>query len=313
MFQNRYWRSYPGWLQIVLFAMMAFSLFSFMQVVAFVLIPKITSTPVSALTHISASSSRADVNGFLVMQALMASGLFLIPSILFAYLTHPKPFGYLGLRKPGKAIHWLLVPVAMVALMPFVLWLGALFSKMDMGPVLKEMQEQNNRVMEALLKFDSSGDLVKALLVMAVLPAIAEELFFRGVIMRMIHWRMKRIVHVVVLSSLMFMLMHGNPQGMLSIFISGVVLALMYYWTGSLWLSMLAHLLNNGLQIALLYIGNTNAAVKSVIESNEMPISYVIVGLVVFAGSFYLLWKHRTPLPYDWSDDYAGEDGTELS
>lgn len=313
MFQNRYWRSYPGWLQILLFVMMVFALFSFMQVLAFVLVPKITSTPVRALHNIGENAPRADINGYMVLQALMASGLFLLPSLLFAYLAHPRPAAYLGLRKPGKAIHWLLVPVAMVALMPAILQLGVLFGKLDMGPALKEMQEQNDRMMKALLNFSSPADFVKALLVMAILPAIGEELFFRGVIMRMIHWRVRKMVHVIILSALVFAMMHGNPQGFASIFISGIMLALIYYWTGSLWLSMLAHAVHNGLQIVLIYAADGNATITNMIESNSVPLSYLVTGLAIFSVAFYLLWKHRTPLPYDWSDDYAGEDGTELS
>lgn len=74
---------------------------------------------------------------------------------------------------------------------------------------------------------------------------------------------------------------------------------------------MLGHMLNNGLQVALLYFGANNATIKAIGESNELPAFVPVIGVAVFAASFYLLWKSRTPLPPDWADDYTKEELSE--
>src|SRR5690606_15272529 len=120
---------------------------------------------------------------------------------------------------------------------------------------------------------------LKTFAVMALLPAISEELFFRGIIMRMVHQRVGKVIHAILLSAIIFALMHGNPMGFVSIIIAGAILAAVYYLTGSLWLSMLAHLLNNGLQIILIYLGTSNKAIQAFIDSDSIPLPYVAAGI----------------------------------
>lgn len=70
---------------------------------------------------------------------------------------------------------------------------------------------------------------------------------------------------------------------------------------------MLAHLLNNGLQIILIYVGGQNKTLKNIVDGNQLPWQIIVAGIVLFAVSFYMLWKKRTPLSENWSDDFAGE------
>jgi membrane protease YdiL (CAAX protease family) len=116
------------------------------------------------------------------------------------------------------------------------------------------------------------------------------------------------MVFPVVFTSLLFAAFHTmNPYGFAFIFSAGCVLALIYFLTGSLWCSMWGHFLYNGSQILAVFYGTRNSGVKQMIESNNIPLIYPLIGLILFVGCFYLLVKSQTPLPPDWSDDFKGE------
>ncbi len=129
--------------------------------------------------------------------------------------------------------------------------------------------------------------------------------------MRFIKKRSIGMAFPIGITALMFALVHFSVYGFVPIFISGVLLGLVYYLTGSLWCSILFHLLNNGLQIVAVYVGKTNPTVDKIIEGNTVPAYLLIGGLFLFIGSFYLLWKNRTPLPADWAIDFTKEELAE--
>ena len=142
----------------------------------------------------------------------------------------------------------------------------------------------------------------------AIVPALGEELFFRGVLMRFVRQRSRNMVMPVVLTAIIFSLSHTNIYGYLSIFLAGVLLAVIYNLTGSLWCSILAHCSFNGLQILITYMGTRNAAMKTFMEQTTVPYYLVIAGAILFGISFYLLLKNKTPLPANWSDNFTPEE-----
>lgn len=308
MFKNRYWREYPMWMQVLLFCLMIFTLVSFFTVVASVIVPKLTGYTAVEAIGITTSSSGLLIDAFLLMQTLYSIGIFLAPALLFSYFTHPSPAEYLGLRKPGKNIQWLLVTIVMLSALPILLGIQAIVSSFDLGESIRKAQERNEEVTKAILTMKTFTAFVKAFVVIAIIPAIAEELMFRGIAMRMIHSRSRKIGVAIAVSAFLFAMFHSSPTGLLSIFFAGVLLGTIYYLTGSIWLSMLAHLINNGLQVVVIYIGNSNPAIKTFVEGDNIPWQWPVMGLVVFSASFYLLWKYRTPLPDDWSDNFKGEE-----
>jgi len=310
---SKYWRSYPWWLQLILFVLMIFTMAFFFIAISILLVSKYTGIDSAMLTNITEKSPQRFIDGALMVQVLVSIGVFLLPAMVFSYLVTPRPRQYLGLRKPGKSIHWLLVIVLLVSAMPLFLELATLIKNIDFGPAAKAMDEQTNKTMNAFLKMNSPLDFVKVFLALAILPAIGEEMTFRGILMRFAAKRSKRMFFPVIISAAMFAAMHGNISGLPSIFLAGVLLAVIYYLTGSLWCSILGHLINNGLQIIIIYFSNSNAALKAGVENNSLPPAVTITCALIFGIALWLLIKHRTPLPKNWTDDYAEGEVPENS
>lgn len=305
---SRYWRSYPWWLQLLLFGLMVFIFVSLSQIAAYVIIPKATGVALTDLADVNEKSSMAVIRGVFIFQAIFSIGLFLLPALLFANLAHPRPMRYLGLKKPGKAIQPLLAAIAMVAATPVFLFIASLVRMIGLGHDADVMQQRADDLTKVFLDAAPQVGFGTVLLVMAILPAVAEEIFFRGIFLRFAKKRSSNMVVPIAISAMAFALAHATPYSFLAIFFAGVALAIIYNLTGSLWCSMLAHMCYNGFQVSLDFFGKDNTTVKGIMESNTVPIPMLIGGAIVSAIAFYLLWKFRTPLPTNWADDYTQEE-----
>lgn len=304
---NRYWREFPWWFQLLQFVIMIFIFLGFALVLTYLLIPRLTEIPLQEITNITEHSQRGQIDAVLMMQFLMSLFAFTVPPLLFAYAAHPSLLAYLGLRPPGKSGHWLLSALLILSALPIMLAMTAWLQQYDFGESVKKAQEQNDNLMKGLMKMNNIGDFLKAFVVLAILPAVGEELFFRGIVMRLGAKIIRVPVIYIILSAVLFAWAHSNIYGLPAIFMAGLILGSIYYLTGSIWCSILAHLINNGLQIVLMFMANDNATIKGMTESNDVPWQFLVIGIPIFLITSYLLWKSRTPLPANWSDDYAGE------
>lgn len=308
---NRYWRSYPWFFQLLQFIILIMVLAAFFLLAVAPFLLHVLHVSADQILGISEQSPRNVINAVLIVQFFTATGIFLLPALLFAYFTHPKPAKYLGLVKPGKAIHWILAPVVIVSATPLFLLLAEWISHIDFGTSVKQAQEANDKAFKALLTMHTPLQFVATFFVLAILPGISEELFFRGLLMRFAAKRSTTVVFPLVVSAVLFTMMHSNIYGMLSIFSAGLLLGGIYYLTGSLWCSMVAHACYNGSQVILTYFAGNSPELKAIEENNSVPMSWVTIGTVVCAISFYFLWQSRTPLAKNWSADYTSEELAE--
>jgi len=90
------------------------------------------------------------------------------------------------------------------------------------------------------------------LVVMAVLPALPEELVFRGCVLRLL--RSYGDLFAVVVSSVLFGLMHGNIRQIPFAIIVGLVLGWLYVITDNIWMSILVHFTNNAISVVCEYL-----------------------------------------------------------
>lgn len=120
----------------------------------------------------------------------------------------------------------------------------------------------------ALIGYDTSaatsimpstpGELAATLILVALLPAIAEEYVFRGCVARA--FARKGYVFAVFMSALLFAIMHGSPLQLVHQFLIGVVCAVLFFATRSLWPPIILHFLNNAIALVLGYVQSTGSA-----------------------------------------------------
>lgn len=299
----RYFRTYPWGMQLLLLLITVLMMMLFVSSLAYLLLPRLTGYDISQLVKINEHSDYRLISTAISIQGLGSLFTYVLGSILFACLAHPKPEKYLGLKRPQKIMLLPLSVLVMVSLTPLLIWIGNMIGKINFGASVKAQQQMSDDITRAFLVMPGFLFFVKCFVVIAVIPALGEELFFRGLLLRFAKKRTRTMVIPIIFTAVVFAYSHTNIYGYASIFIAGVVLAGIYYLTGSLWCSIAAHMSFNGLQVILAYISSNSARGKNVADET-MPAYVVIAGLALFVFSFYLLLKNRTPLPADWTNDF---------
>ncbi len=248
--------------RILFFLILAIvSIFGFF-IVGLMLAPLILGIQISDVTvMMTRFDDPAALDLLRYLQIIQTIGLFIVPSLLAAWFFGENPAEYLGAgRSPGIRIYILsLLVLALMA--PFVNWTIAVNEAMKLPPFLAGMEEwmkssesQAADLTEALLSGTTVGALLFNLVLIALLPALGEELVFRGVLQRLFREWTGNIHLAIFISAFLFTTLHLQFYGFLPRLFLGMVLGYLFYWTGSLWVPIFFHFLNNASAIAFSFL-----------------------------------------------------------
>jgi len=153
----------------------------------------------------------------------------------------------------------------------------------------EQLAEETTRM---LTQFDSVGELMLAILVIALLPAIGEELVFRGMIQTEFYRGTKNIHISIWISAILFSAIHMQFFGFIPRMLLGALFGYLYHWSGQLSIAIVAHFINNAFQVLVLYFAQGGYVDKDVVESNDvLPWPGVAAGTV--ATILLLHYFHR--------------------
>jgi uncharacterized protein len=217
--------------------------------------------------------------------------------LLFARLTFTGNYWYfLGFRNAEKSNMYVLAVVGILLALPFVFWLGDLNQKIPLPEQLIKMEEQSSQQMAAFLKIRSSLDIVINVFIIALLPAICEELFFRGVLQRIIIQMTRNPWVGIVITAILFSSLHMQFLGFLPRMFLGFVLGAFYWFSGSIWTSMIAHFVNNAVQVII-----ASYVPKYIDKNPATPVlAAVVSGIVIWA----ILWYFQKQSTITYSKVY---------
>ncbi len=153
----------------------------------------------------------------------------------------------------------------------------------------EKLAEETTRM---LTQFDSVGELLLAILVIALLPAIGEELVFRGMIQNEFYRGTKNIHLSIWVSAILFSAIHMQFFGFVPRLLLGALFGYLYHWSGQLSIAIVAHFVNNAFQVLMLYVAQGGYVDKEIVESNDvLPWPGVAAGTV--ATILLLHYFHR--------------------
>jgi len=245
------------------------------------------------------------IKGMKLAQAASAIIMFIIPALLFAWMSSEKKISYLKMNKGFNIQLGLIVLLLVFAAMPLINWTGELNGHLRLPGFLsgleewmKASEESLKRLTEEFLKMDTIGDLFINIIVIALLAAVGEELLFRGA-MQNVFLEWTKNVHVAVwVTAILFSAFHMQFYGFLPRMLLGVVLGYLYIWSGSLWLPILFHFLNNGLAVLFAYLISKGIISEEVetVGAGGTSILLVAASLAASVGLMYYMYKQRPPL-----------------
>lgn len=214
----------------------------------------------------------------------VTQGAFIGISVLFCHIRKADIVSVAKLKPSKNPYQYLLLfPIAFCTILVFYP-LALLFLQF-----LAVIGYPVNSVIS--LNFSSFGVYVLALLFMAVLPAIGEEIVCRGMLLGGLNTR--DITFGIFISALLFSLMHANPLQTVHQFGLGVVLAVLFVLSGSIVPCMIVHFLNNFITLTVTaYIPEVDRIVYDLGYWNFLTGTVsVVVGLVLLAILFYAYYK----------------------
>jgi membrane protease YdiL (CAAX protease family) len=158
----------------------------------------------------------------------------------------------------------------------------------------RTLENEYQQTMIALATMNNIGDLLLGLLVIAIAPAIFEEVLFRAGVQRVLVGLTKNAAVGIIISSIIFSAIHASYFGFLPRVALGVVLGLIYYLTSNLWLAILMHFLNNAVVVVQFYVYTAMGKPIKEAMNESMPIWYGLFGLMIVIPALLFLKKERT-------------------
>jgi membrane protease YdiL (CAAX protease family) len=153
----------------------------------------------------------------------------------------------------------------------------------------KELEEMTIRIMRQ--------DMALNLLIVAVLPAICEELFFRGFVQSQLQ-RITKPHAAIWLQAALFSAVHLQFQGFLARLFMGAAFGYLRQWSGSLWPCIVAHFVNNAVNVIVAYYVLQGALPQEWIRQDyTLPLWAALPAVALTAFLFYLLYQQRTNRP----------------
>ena len=238
------------------------------------------------------------IEGLKLIQLFSAIGLFLIPPIFYGIIASKTPRINLGLISIRKPINYVFIAILMIVSTPFLSWIIELNENMAFPDFMAGLEQwmrtseiQAAELTNAFLTFDGIGSLIYVLIIVAVVPAIGEELLFRGVLQKIfIQWT-KNPHWGIWITAILFSALHMQFFGFFPRMLLGVLFGYIFYWSKSLWLPILGHFINNGSVVLVSYFVPDmmeNADIALFEESDYSTVFYML-SLVLSLGLIFLI------------------------
>jgi len=234
------------------------------------------------------------------MLAVQSVAVFLLPPLLVAMLIAPHRVGVLlGVHRKPLLINVLRSAFVMLAAVPFISLAANINAQLPMPQWAKDMEASAAQLTEQLLMVGDIKNFLLNLLVMALLPAVCEEVFFRGYVQRTIQGWTKNPHTAIFAAAIFFSAFHLQFAGFLPRFLLGAVLGYLFYWSGSLWLSIIAHFANNAIAVcAYFYVAHNNIPINAeqldtAMQGNTLSALLSVSMAAYFMYSIFLAEKAR--------------------
>lgn len=242
----------------------------------------------------------AILNPMKFLQAMYSIGLFIVPCFLFLKLAQENSFQFLKMKAVPAITSLFIVFGIMLTVQPLVELTGkwnAAFPFPEAFGIkewIKQAEEQGEVVTKAFLKADNAGVFLLNVFIMAFLPALGEEIFFRGMIQQYTTKAVKNVYIAIVITAIIFSAFHFQFMGFLPRMLLGIILGCIFVWSGNIWLAVFAHFLNNGAAVTLDYLNQQNVINEEQLESVASDnVLVVVLSLVLLSGLMFVLHKQH--------------------
>lgn len=243
-----------------------------------------------------------NVNLTKVLLFFNSFGLFVLPPVIFTFIYK------LSFKRFFQFNEWRTVQLLPILILLFVLLLPILNFTIELNKLLvlpdwlselenwmRNAEDSAAVKTKALLKMENYQDLFFNMLLIAVLPAIGEELAFRGVVQQILIGDQKSPHLGIWGAAFIFSFIHFQFFGFLPRLLLGAFFGYLFFWSKSIWLPILGHFINNGSAVLIAYYLGSNGMEEKLekIGTTEESSFLPLVAAVLF-GTLLYYYKKQT-------------------
>lgn len=234
-------------------------------------------------------------------QLVQTIGFFLIPGIFLYWIFSSGQQAYFNVKRfPGIGSLTLII-VSFVVGLPFFNWIIELNKNIElpsafqgMESTLKTLENTYAGLTERLLIAENGWQLLFNLLMIALIPAIGEEFIFRGIFQQWFNEITKNIHVSVIITAIIFSAIHGQFYGFFPRFLLGIYFGYLMIWSGTIWLPVFAHMVNNALAVVAYYFFSKGSNTDLGVLTQYPAFSTILISLLLF--SFTLISVRKMEL-----------------
>jgi membrane protease YdiL (CAAX protease family) len=246
-----------------------------------------------------------NVNLIKVLLFINSFGLFVLPPLLFCFIFRLPILDFFRLRELRT------IQLLPVLILLFVMFLPILNYTVELNKLLqlpdwmsgledwmRNAEDDATVKTQALLRMDTYSDLIVNILLIGFLPAIGEELAFRGVIQQTLIGKSNNPHLGIWGAAFIFSFIHFQFFGFLPRFLLGAFFGYLFYWSKSLWLPILGHFINNSSAVLISFYLKENGVEKRLeqIGTTEETNYFPLISVVLFGGLLYYFKKQSDRL-----------------
>jgi len=234
------------------------------------------------------SGSVTNIDFLRIVQIGASLGAFLIPPIVLSIVEKSRT-SYLPMRMSGSPLLWLFPAVILLCGIPVLehairlnqgVRLPDPFATMQHW--LEEQEKEANDLIDLLMSDTTTHGLVFNLIVIALVPAIAEEFLFRGGIQTILTRWTKNPHTAIWLTAAIFSIAHLQFSGLLARMLLGALFGYLLFWGKNIWFPVLAHFVNNAVVVISMFEEHRHGS-PSVVMSFP-PMAKFIVSAILTAA-----------------------------
>jgi membrane protease YdiL (CAAX protease family) len=234
------------------------------------------------------------------MQTIQAIAIFIFPPVIVAFLVDDRPWSFLKTSRGAQIATYLLVALLMLSSLPLINWLAELNSKIslpaflsDVEQWMKDKEEAAAEYTLAFLRMGSLGEFLFNLFMIALIPAIGEELLFRGALQTLFTRMFKNPHTAILVAAIIFSAMHMQFYGFIPRMLMGVLFGYLVLWFDSLWPAIIAHFVNNGSAVLMAYLSQEKLVPEDIDKAGtgSDQWTFVIISVILVTALIYILKK----------------------
>lgn len=246
----------------------------------------------------------AKLSALKLSQIISQTALFIIPPLLYVKLVEEKSiavhFRFQNVRQPST---WFWAFISVFTITPLIGLLMQWNMNMDLPESMssveewmKQSEEAANLVIESFLQTSTLSGLLLNLFMIGIIPAVGEELLFRGVLQQLLHRMISKPHLSIIITALLFSAFHMQFYGFLPRFMLGLVLGYAFYITGSLWVPMLIHFVNNSFSVIAAYLFYNDKIGQNYDEIGmTSQIIPIVLSVALTAYVYFRMWRNEKP------------------